>query len=143
MAHLKLFFPGLSTSNGLCHLLYGHSALSSIVLNSQEQSCELPQESSTKTFTASRRIPVQWRRFGLSSASTVRLFREKVENLTYIQDTDSNDYWTSADEEGFVHALQLEEDCRLDDVETVRSERWSNLSRKMSFSSDTESIDCS
>lgn len=108
MAHLKLFFPGLSTSNGLCHLLYGHSALASLTLNSQDQGLELPQETSRKTYTASRRIPVQWKRFGLRSASTVRLVREKVENLTSIQDTDSNDFWGSREEDGFVHALQLE-----------------------------------
>jgi hypothetical protein len=41
MPHLKLFFPGLSNSNGLCQLLYGHSGLASLAINSQDQSCDL------------------------------------------------------------------------------------------------------
>jgi hypothetical protein len=73
--------------------------------------------------------------------SQPRIIREKIENLTYIQDVESNDYRWEENNDQFVHALQLEEDeYRFADVETVRSERWSTSSRKMSVSSETESI---
>jgi hypothetical protein len=44
MAHLKLFFPGLSNSNAVCQLLYAHSALSSLALHAEDQNSEMVQD---------------------------------------------------------------------------------------------------
>ena len=67
-----------------------------------------------------------------------------MDSLKSIQDEDSNDFWSAeTKDDQFVHALELDEedDCRLSDVETVRSE-WSKGSRRNSICSETESISC-
>lgn len=61
MAHLKLFFPNLSNSNGLVNLLFAHSALTTINYNSQDQNIELTQEQQHKK-NALKKTQTKWRR---------------------------------------------------------------------------------
>ena len=61
MAHLKLFFPNLSNSNGVINMLFAHSALTTINYNSQDQNIDIEQEKNIKK-TALKQTQAKWRR---------------------------------------------------------------------------------
>ena len=62
------------------------------------------------------------RRYNLRTAASFKILRERIESLTSVVDSERNDYLGPEGDEGFVHALQLEDDnYRLEDVKTVKS----------------------
>lgn len=107
MAHLKLFFPGLSNSSGLCQFLFGHSGLGTLATCSQDQGCDLQHEQTRNKSEGHRSMNFSWRRYRHRIQPPMRILREKVESLTCVQDTDSNDFGVEEEDDQFVHALQL------------------------------------
>lgn len=119
MAHIKLFFPGLANTTSLFSFITPHSALLSLTLP-EDQNQEYP-EPSAEHFKAYAHKSRPFRRFAARVKSEAFLIKEEVKSLKFAFE-DDNDYESGIQKgNDFIHALQLEEECDLSDVETVQS----------------------
>lgn len=84
MSHLKLFFPGLSTSTAFC-LLTAHSALASLSLGSQDQNQDSHQDSGLEITSTFKPASLRWK--PISPPIFKQLYPRMIEKtLTCIQD---------------------------------------------------------
>jgi hypothetical protein len=138
MAHIKLLCPGISPLCCLFQFTGPHTALLSQALPEDQL-----QEGTEGSETLKVRMPLSapWR--SISKNVQPRVFfkqEEATKSLHFLLEED-NDYEEGGRAEDFIHALQLEEELNLNDMETVRSELFSRVGRKLSASSEVESED--
>lgn len=116
MAQVKLLFPSLTNAGGLFSSIAPHSALLSVAIL-EDQATETTEREQYHI-----RIPkaTRWAQVSVHSPKPLMFDQERIKSLCFAMEED-NDYEEGEKCSDFVHVLQLEEECNLNELETVKS----------------------